>query len=358
MKAYGARWRRRFGVALGVVALVGLTGLVQAAPVENVNIRTTNCEDISFSVIEAPNADSPLPGYQIVLDDPVRQPEDGFIPGNPIVFGLMITGKDLYHEYLGRKSMDCFLNQTYDRKVLIVVNDSPEYSMVDGPSEWLRARQLPEPPRERSCVVELRVPPRQFVLGDLRNIAINAVPLGAVWVQWDDDELENMFKRHALVGYMAAEYNLYMQLNSTWRFTTSANIFHDCIHPFSPRQKKTDPQGLHGTIMAYKSSQIAELQYPSLGRAEDSKFWNQLRENKISHTSLNNDPWLYFKLFHGTNTWGAAHAGQQRGQNDVWCTRDEGFGCDKETANEYHRFVLSVYRDWHQVFGVDPTTAA
>merc|ERR1712146_873583 len=93
--------------------------------------------------IEAPEADSPLPGYQIVLDTPAQQPEEDFMPASRIIFGLMITGKDMVHEYLGRKSMDSFLNQSYARKVLVIVNDSPDYSMIDGPSECLRARQLP-----------------------------------------------------------------------------------------------------------------------------------------------------------------------------------------------------------------------
>merc|ERR1712146_231193 len=113
--------------------------------------------------------------------------------------------------------------------------------------------------------------------------------------------------------------------------------------------------GLHGTIMAYKSAKIAKLQYPSLERAEDSKYWGMLRTNNISHTSFSNKPWLYFKLSHGANTWGATHAGENRAKENVWCIRDEGDSCPMELDNEKHRFVFSVYRDWQQVFQSDST---
>ena len=58
--------------------------------------------------------------------------------------------------------------------MLVVVNDSPYYSLASD--------AFP-------CLVELKVPPNgsKASLGQLRNIGINAVPDGNVWVQWDDD---------------------------------------------------------------------------------------------------------------------------------------------------------------------------
>lgn len=55
-----------------------------------------------------------------------------------------------------------------------MVNDSPDYSLASG--------DLP-------CLLELHVPANgsKTSLGQLRNIGINAVPNGNVWVQWDDD---------------------------------------------------------------------------------------------------------------------------------------------------------------------------
>lgn len=90
------------------------------------------------------------------------------------IYGLMITGKDFFHYELAKRSVASFFNQTYSSKQLVVVNDSPEYSLAGL----------------HPCLTEIRVvrkPTESFSLGTLRNVGINAVPTGSYWIQWDDD---------------------------------------------------------------------------------------------------------------------------------------------------------------------------
>ncbi|CAM9910624.1 unnamed protein product [Phaeothamnion confervicola] len=90
-----------------------------------------------------------------------------------LVYAVMITGKSPDRELLARRALDDFWRQTHPSKALIVLTEN--------------AFQLPT--NGDPCVLQMVVRPAAGTrLGQLRNYALAAVPAGAVWVQWDDDD--------------------------------------------------------------------------------------------------------------------------------------------------------------------------
>jgi hypothetical protein len=60
-----------------------------------------------------------------------------------------------------------------------------------------------------------------------------------------------------------------------------------------------------------------------------------------------NPPWIYFRLFHGANTWNANHFKVGKLEDNVWCRRfrDAKTVCSAEEAALHHT-VMAVYHDW------------
>ena len=143
------------------------------------------------------------------------------------VYGLMITGEPKRGNEFAYMSATNFRQQTHQNLELVIVNHSPHSiaAKFDNPS-WIN-----------EVMVE-----NNYTLGDLRNIALDQVPKGSWWVQWDDDDWH-------------AETSIAKQLE----FTISGNfiaslqcnmIYYDLR---SDRAWQTHMCGIPATIMTTKT---------------------------------------------------------------------------------------------------------
>jgi len=325
-----------------VGAAVGVAGDVVVERLPNAPVTWTHCPAVPMTLKYSPaepESETSLPRLELV---PQNNLSNGFdqVPANPTFFALMITGKDEAHEFLARKSMESFVHQAATRKVLVIVNDSPSYSLTGPVSDWLAAvpnSALPEPP---ACVIEIRVEPQRYTLGDLRNIGINAVPLGGVWVQWDDDDwherqymtsnAQQMLKskKHALT--IQSQYRYFFARNSSYAYKPSSSF------------------GIEGTVMVFKTPTVAPIQYRPQGKSEDSYYIMALLSAHIPTGTWDNPPWLYFRFYHGINTWSGLHYNINKLPDDnAWCSNlaNQTHGCPNDIDNELHSFVIAVYED-------------
>lgn len=339
------------GVILGASARSGrskTTGHSRPEVASDGPVKWTNCPDTPFTVqYQAPTSPDAIPTLTVTPSMSIDIREGETMPQDPIMFALMVTGKDKAHEYLARKSMASFAAQTMRHKVMVVINDSPDYSLVGPPSDWLAAAlpDMPESEVSAACVVEIRVEPRKFTLGELRNVGINAVPVQGTWVQWDDDDWHerqymrikyDMMRLHGAGAItLSRQYRLFLNMNSSLVYTAH----------------KGSKYGIEGTIMVHKTAAVAPIQYPALSKAEDTQYILDLMAIKTSlHPWKENPPWLYFRLYHGINTWDAKHyhidnlVGANR-----WCNSKSSFNCPQEFDNALHHSVMALYKDMFSV---------
>ncbi len=192
------------------------------------------------------------------------------------VYGLMITGKDAYHEKLARRSIDSFLAQTYREKHLIIVNDGP-YSFHDIKSD---------------DITEIRVE-KGNTLGELRNISLDAVPEGCVWVQWDDDDWH-----HPEV--VQAQYDRLLETKAT------AVLLHSQVQYSQKKHAAWMNAARHGIMGTILSRKVNDVRYPSLKKSEDAHFIHEMRQ-KYKVAVLWNPPEYYLRFVHGYNTWDEGH---------------------------------------------------
>ncbi|EDQ84387.1 uncharacterized protein MONBRDRAFT_12882 [Monosiga brevicollis MX1] len=299
----------------------------------------TACPTSSYQIRYSPPTAELLPQLELVFNNAVAKGFDE-VPADPTFFALMITGKDEAHEYFARKSMESFVHQAATRKVLVIINDSPKYTLTGPVSEWLADMQTSVMASPPPCVVEIRVEPKRYVLGDLRNIGINAVPLGGVWVQWDDDDWHDR-QYMTLNGKEMVTSNTHaLTIKSQYRyfFTKNSSYIHQPAIAF----------GIEGTVMVFKTPTVAPIQYRAKGRAEDTIYLRMLRQAEVPAAAWDNPTWLYFRFYHGINTWDANHYRINKlPDENAWCCHlpTHACGCADEMANELHAFVIEVYQD-------------
>lgn len=328
-------------LSLALMALLVVNN-VAAAPADPV--KWTSCPDTPFTVqYQAPTSPDAIPTLTVIPSMSIDIREGETMPQDPIMFALMVTGKDKAHEYLARKSMASFAAQTMRHKVMVVINDSPDYSLVGPPSDWLAATlpDMPESEVSAACVVEIRVEPRKFTLGELRNIGINAVPVQGTWVQWDDDDWHER-------QYMRLKYD-YMRVRKADAITLRSQIRLFLEKNSSFAFSSRSPTGIEGTIMVHKSAVIAPIQYGAASRSEDTYYINNLKRQGFNMVVWENNPfWLYFRLYHGINTWDAKHYQIDKlPSNNAWCSdvQTRAFGCTEALSNELHAVVMDKYKD-------------
>jgi glycosyltransferase involved in cell wall biosynthesis len=227
-----------------------------------------------------------------------------FLNCSETVYALMITGKDDYHHKLALSSIKSFQKQTYPNKKLIIVNDG-QYSYESAGGN----------------VQEIKIE-KGKVLGELRNISLDAVPEGSVWVQWDDDDWHHpnliqtqydaLNRSNALAVMLGKQIYYSCRINSAW--------------------VRSHYSGIMGTIMCRNTTNV---RYPAKKKAEDASFLYQLRKRgKV--ININNPPEYYIRLIHGHNTWGENHF-------DVRKRNHNTFYLDDETEVRVKKYLYNFY---------------
>lgn len=211
----------------------------------------------------------------------------------PKISCLLVTAEGRLPYF--RRSVQCYINQTYPNKELVIVNDgSPGYQ-----------QQLKEIVADRSDV-KLIFLKKPYTLGALRNISVSLCS-GDIWVQWDDDD----FNCHERL------VTQFQQLQCTRRRVC---FLSDQLHYYFPTRElywenwKQHSGGhtryalIPGTCMCWKSFKV---KYPSAGlhaaAGEDSVMTNKICEDDMRVALLSNKGFMQVYSYHGGNVWDLEH---------------------------------------------------
>ncbi len=200
------------------------------------------------------------------------------------VTGVLVTGKTEDRFPLARRAVTSWQRQLYStRRELLIINDHPTQAVFpEGAPEGVR---------------ELRLTTR-YSLGALRNIGIEQAT-SEYLVQWDDDDY-------------SANTRLTWQIEHTIK--GRASILRYEVHCDSEEDAfVNDGQtirggGFPGTMLWPKDTRC---RFPNKGKREDTEFVWQLRRT-CGLDVLSNDPTLYCRFYHGSNTWSKQHIMQRK----------------------------------------------
>lgn len=210
----------------------------------------------------------------------------------PKVSCLMVTAN---RRKLAARAIQCFLDQTYENKELIIIDDGEEdYSPV-----------LTEVPEHRVKYVKLEKEP-DFVLGKLRNKSLDEAS-GDYLVQWDDDDWYHPDRIQVQANVLSEGYDACCLSAALMHLDTPEFINQPYVGYL--------PDGIPGSIMHRNNSKI---RYPETRRAEDTvylKEWMKLRYKKLPN-EFNH---LFLRAYHGSNTWEREHF-QRRIRNSAAST--------------------------------------
>lgn len=207
---------------------------------------------------------------------------------------LLVTANGRF-EYF-KRSFDCYLNQTYPNRELIIVNEGSK-NYQNQLKDFVNGR------KDVKCVFL----DGKYTLGGLRNISV-AVCSGEIFVQWDDDDF-NMPER------LATQYSHLINQKADVCYLT------DQLHYYFPTQELywenwekflsgsiTEYSLIPGTIMAFKNKFL--VRYPSSGNhasaGEDSVLSSKLCQI-VNVVLLRDFGYLHVYSYHGQNVWDIEH---------------------------------------------------
>jgi glycosyltransferase involved in cell wall biosynthesis len=214
----------------------------------------------------------------------------------PKISCLLVTAAGRFDYF--RRSVRCYLDQTYPNRELVVVNE--------GPKEY--QRQIAEHLSGRDDV-RLIFLEGKYTLGSLRNISI-ALCHGELFVQWDDDDFnmpERMAVQYAYLKKHPKARACYLTDQLHYYFTTKRLYWNDwsAFHSGDRKEYSLIP----GTIMAHKNGIAAR--YPCSGHhcsaGEDSILAQNLLKDEDSVLLLKGHGHLHVYTYHGKNVWDVEH---------------------------------------------------
>lgn len=189
------------------------------------------------------------------------------------IYCIMVTGKDHQRICFARESIANFFEQDYLYKKLIIINHAEEkVGYVD----------------DSNSVVEFQVPKGNLTLGDLRNIALELVPINAMWTVWDDDDYRTN-------DYLSLLHNeLVKQDADVVAFTHRI----ECNYNTKFLWKTTLESGFV-TVLAKQDKRI---KYKPLDTMEDTSLFDDFKKLGKRIVLLDNNPQIYIRLVHTNNT--------------------------------------------------------
>jgi glycosyltransferase involved in cell wall biosynthesis len=196
----------------------------------------------------------------------------------PLVSCLMVTRGNLQ---LLKYSVQCYRQQTYPNRELVVVTDAGAAPSVEG---FLRQSGIPN-------IVLVGVAPNPpLTLGDRRNIAM-ARARGDIFVQWDDDDLFDPRRIAAAVATLQqtkAAAAFLVRWLVWWPQRRVAAISHRRLW--------------EGSMAVWRDHAPV---YPALTQSEDTAAVQSLANHHL--IALMDVPCHYIYSVTGQNTWHVAH---------------------------------------------------
>jgi hypothetical protein len=195
------------------------------------------------------------------------------------VSALMITGKNDERYPMARVAVECFHNQSWQNKELIIINHGAQ----------------PVCKQKQPNVKEIFVTKGERTLGDLRNWSIDAAS-GHWCMVWDDDDWHHPNRMELQMDHGKSEHIITFM----WQVRCSMSnnsAFYDKM-----------PHGQQMSVMFERST---PCRYMSLECREDTKFIEWFGDRTVV---INNhvgnvlcDPTQYIRFYHGRNIWDYTH---------------------------------------------------
>jgi glycosyltransferase involved in cell wall biosynthesis len=214
----------------------------------------------------------------------------------PKISCLLVTAAGRFDYF--RRSVQCYDDQTYPNRELVVVNE--------GPPAYQRqiADHLKNRPDVRLIFLD-----GKYTLGALRNISISLC-FGELFVQWDDDDFnapERLAVQYAHLKRHPQARACYLT-DQLHYFFTSKRLFWNDWAGFHNGGRKIYSL-IPGTVMAYRDGLPAR--YPTAGHhcsaGEDTVFAARLLERDEEVLLLSGQGHLHVYTYHGGNVWDAEH---------------------------------------------------
>lgn len=229
-------------------------------------------------------------------------------PNSTSVTGVLVTGKTTERYPLARKAVEAWMLQNYPGpRQLLIINDHPDTPLM-------KQSELPE------HVFEIRVQKRQS-LGALRNHGLNLAQ-GDYVVQWDDDD----YSHRDRLAYQVI--NTELGSSSIFRWEVHCNL--KSGQAFANCGDEIRTKGFPGTMLWPKT---VAARFPAKGKAEDTEFVLDLKA-EVGLKVLENDPLMYFRCYHGHNTWSEQHV-MKRKRNSRDLTETERAYVDGMLSGPY-----------------------
>lgn len=204
----------------------------------------------------------------------------------PLITALMVTGKSPDRRPLAAAAVRSFLQQTYPRKRLVIVDDSP-------PPYW-EADCLRHPE-----VTVVRATPRP--LGALRNLGLELISEGLT-IQWDDDDWSHPERISCQWSFWSPGRAVTLLWQVRYSFINNA--------AYAIRYDKRH-QGIPGTALFDPMTNPAVRYNADDRKHEDSHLLDKwfpgqcvVYDNNWQH---NPGPEMYLRFCHPTNTWSERH---------------------------------------------------
>ena len=198
----------------------------------------------------------------------------------PKVSCLTVTAN---RQHLIRRAVQCFQNQSYSNKELVVIDDGEqdlEEVLQVLPSDDLKYIKLKSQPEN--------------TLGKLRNRSLEEAT-GTFLAQWDDDDWYHPERLSIQANTLLKGYDACCLSGSLMHLNETPYKLHPYIGYL--------PAGIPGSIM---HRQNKDIRYPHTRRAEDTAYlkkWMKERYCQLpEHLS-----YLCIRCYHGSNTWGKEH---------------------------------------------------
>ncbi len=197
-----------------------------------------------------------------------------------------------------KRSTQCYLNQTYPTKELIILSQQSHDYNQEIKSYILSLKRSD---------IHFIVAPTILTLGAMRNLSVE-LSTGSVICQWDDDDfhhplrLSTQYSHLTQDGIVASLYTQYLHF-----FETTGEMY----WVDRSRKPKDDQRYLPGTIMFSKTlfHRWDNLLYPEKGRQSQSEeSWNVLQKlYSIGRIAPIKDGFQYIYTYNGNNTYNSDH---------------------------------------------------
>ena len=186
------------------------------------------------------------------------------------IYCIMITGKDETRIKYAKQSVINFLNQSHTNKKLIIMNHGST-----------RINEL-----VNHNIFEFSFDISKINLGTVRNIALNLVPINALWTTWDDDDYRHPSYLKLLCSNLTRNY--------------IAVSFKNRIDFYKKTEFKQISHMKTGfvTLVCRKDPRITYLAKNTMEDLELLESIKRLGDINV----INNDPLLYIRIVHNNNT--------------------------------------------------------